>query len=121
MKRDMNLVREILKWAEQQENGYTGGNPSFDEASDEVVAYHVHLMWEAGLINAIDSTSMESSSPDAEILSITWDGYEFLDAARDDNIWNKAKESIIKPTAGVAFDVLLEWLKAEMKQKLGMS
>jgi hypothetical protein len=40
MKRDMNLIREILKWAESQEHGYTGGNPDVEtESSEEMPKY----------------------------------------------------------------------------------
>ena len=120
MKRDMNLVRKILQWAEQQEHGFTGGNPKFDNISEEVIDHHIYLMNDAGLIDAVDSTNLSSTSPTALMSNISWRGHEFLDASRDETIWNKAKDTILKPAAGVAFDVLLEWLKIETKKKLGL-
>jgi asparagine synthase (glutamine-hydrolysing) len=60
---------------------------------------------------------------DVEKLVATLDqptGDDFLDAMKDETIWNSAKENILKPASGVAFDVLLEWLKWKMKTKLGM-
>jgi hypothetical protein len=51
---------------------------------------------------------------------LTWDGYEFLESAKDENLWGKAKSIVIKPAGGVAFGVLLDWLKAEAKSRLGM-
>lgn len=121
MKRDMNLVREILLWTESQEHGYVKGNPSLEGYSEEEIGYHVYLMSQAGLVNAADTTSMGDESPNAILLGISWLGHEFLDAAKDDTIWSKAKNTILKPTAGVAFDVLLEWLKAEAKKKIGLT
>jgi Hypothetical protein (DUF2513) len=119
MKRDMNLIREILMWAESQEHGYTGGNPDIEGYSDEEVAYHVYLMSQAGLANAIDTGSIDSESPCALLLSLTWTGHEFLDAAKDDTIWTKAKETILKPGVSMTFNFLIEWLKTEAKTKLG--
>ena len=120
MKRDMNLVRAILLWTENQEHGYVGGNPSIEGYTEEEIGYHIYLMYQAGLVNAADTTSMGDKSPNALLLGVSWLGHEFLDAAKDETIWSKAKNTILKPTAGVAFDVLLEWLKAEARKKLGI-
>ena len=40
------------------------------------------------------------------ITSVTWAGYEFLDAARSDTVWNRAKSAVITGAGGLAFDVL---------------
>jgi hypothetical protein len=120
MKRDMNLIREILLWAEKQEHGRLQGNPNIEGFSDEEIGYHVSLMEQAGLVKAFDMTSMADKSPNFILLEITWLGHEFLDASRDNKIWKKAKEVIIKPTVSISFDLLLAWLKAEAKKQLGM-
>ena len=108
-------------WAEAQEHGYTSGNPDIEKYSDEEVAYHVYLMKQAELVNATETTSMSSESPSALLLCLTWLGHEFLDAAKDDTIWTKAKETILKPGVSMTFNFLIEWLKAEAKTKLGFS
>lgn len=43
-----------------------------------------------------------------------------IDATKDDSIWNKARENIFKPGVSFTFGLLLEWLKLEAKQKLGL-
>ena len=50
---------------------------------------------------------------------ITWNGYEFLEAAKDDTRWNKAK-SIMHKTGGMLFDVLKEILKSLITQELAL-
>ncbi len=45
-------------------------------------------------------------------------GCDFLDAARSDTLWAKAKTSVIKPSASWTFDLLKEWLKAEISSGL---
>ncbi|MBL9188769.1 MAG: DUF2513 domain-containing protein [Opitutaceae bacterium] len=52
-------------------------------------------------------------------LRMTWSGHDFLDAMRDEGIWKMAQDSILKPIGGVAFEVLKEWLKSQMRTKLG--
>lgn len=120
MKRDMNLVREILIWTENQEHGRVSGNPKIEGYAEEEVAYHVHLMEQAHLVKAFDTTSMADKSPQAILIELTWDGYEFLDAARDETIWVKAKNTIFTTTKNITFDILLEWLKAEARRGLGL-
>lgn len=120
MKRDMNLVREILMWAESREHGYAGSNPEIEGYSDEEVGYHVYLMEQAGLVNAADATSMDDDSPCALLQNLTWTGHEFIDASNDDSIWSKAKEKVLKPGVSMTFSLLLDWLKAEAKTKLGL-
>ncbi|MDG2617731.1 DUF2513 domain-containing protein [Thermoleptolyngbya sichuanensis XZ-Cy5] len=54
----------------------------------------------------------------ASIGRLTWQGCEFADAVADDRLWNKAKENVLKPGISFTFDVLKEWLKAEISQGL---
>ena len=120
MKRDMNLVREILVWAENQKDGRVTNNPVIKGYSDEEIAYHVYIMDEAGLVKAHDMTSGGDKSPNAVLLQLTWNGHEFLSAAKDDTIWTKAKNTVLKTTTSITFDLLLEWLKAEGRKQLGL-
>jgi hypothetical protein len=120
MKRDMNLVREILIWTENNEHGRVGKNPEIEGYSEEEIGYHVYIMDQAGLLKAVDMTSLNDPSPSATLIELTWHGHEFLDAAKDDTIWAKAKNTLFKTTTSITFDLLLEWLKAEGRNRLGL-
>jgi len=50
---------------------------------------------------------------------MTWAGHDFLDAARDETLWNKAKQTVMKPNASYTFENLGDYLKAEIKKQLG--
>lgn len=80
---------------------------------------HIELLKKAGLIEA---TIMRDFSGicGVSIQGLTWEGHDFLDVAKDDSIWLKAKETILKPAVSITFTVLLEWLKEEAKKKLGL-
>jgi len=119
MKRDMDLVRQILLAAEANEHGLVGGNPDIDGYTDEQVAYHVYLMNEAGLVQAADTTSMGSDSPEAMLNHLTWSGHDFLDAAREPSRWQKAKEIIAK-AGGATFQIWLAVLTDLVKKGVGL-
>ncbi|HCZ17655.1 MAG TPA: hypothetical protein DHV85_24400, partial [Candidatus Accumulibacter sp.] len=100
MKRDLNLVRDILLWATEQDGAGIGQNPVLPDYSEETIAHHVHLMWEAGLVDAVEITTLDGPGPSAILLSVTWAGHDFIDAARDNTIWNKTKSKVRFPDLG---------------------
>ncbi len=120
MKRDLDLIRSLLIMMEAHEHGYAPVDIKVDGYTEEQVGFHVHLLGDAGLAVVADTTSIGSESPSAMPQYLTWAGYEFLEAAKDETVWGLAKEKVIKPAGGVAFTVLLEWLKMEAKTRLGI-
>lgn len=119
MKRNLDLVRDILRHMEAQEHGFSG-RIQIDGYSDDQVGYHIYLMKQAGLLEAEKNTTVLDKSPSALPLNLTWDGHDFLDASRSESTWAKAKEKVIGVVEGVTFGVLLEWLKAEAKRQIGL-
>ena len=120
MKRDLDLVRQLLLRMESQEQAYIRDELLVDGYSEDQIGFHIYLLGEAGLAKVVESTHIGSTSPSARPLHLTWAGYEFLEAAKDETLWGKAKAVVIKPAGGVAFGVLVEWLKAEAKARLGL-
>ena len=112
MKRDMNLIRQLLLDAE----AHDGKLPPLN-TTDSVAAYHILLLKDAGFMDSIIRNGVNGMPSDAAILGITWAGHDFLDAARDDTIWNKAKENFFKPGISWTVTILAEWLKQEAKQR----
>jgi hypothetical protein len=112
MKRDMSLIRKILLWAIEQPQGYLTANPTLDDYSDEQIAYHVWLMQQAGLVYAIERKSFGLSSPHAIISSVTWEGHDFADSAKNDALWKKAVSIVLNEGQSFTFDLLKSWLKS---------
>jgi hypothetical protein len=88
MKRDWDTIREILARLEEKD-----GNKSVlrlsdfaDERANEI-SYHVELMIEAGLINGSMSKEIGPPVHRFNIVRLTWNGHEFLDAIRSDTVW----------------------------------
>lgn len=115
MKRDMDLIRQVLLEMEKQSFEDSGTFLKFDGYSDEEVSYQVMLLDEAGLIQA---QNLSGGSDLVWVpMRLTWQGHEFLDAARDDTRWNKAKDAMAK-AGGFVFEVAKSLLIDYMKQQL---
>lgn len=126
MKRDMDLVRELLIRLADAERPLRfsdlvqGRNEDSQEYS--VAAYHMRmLVEEAGLVRGIDASS--SSGEDWLELRLTWQGQDFIDSIRDPTVWDRTKEGV-KSIGGASWDLLLElakaYAKAELKTRLGV-
>ena len=121
MQRDMVLIRSILLRLAEHEHGFAGDvNLQFDGTSDEHVAFHIHLLGQAGLLKTQENTDLADLSPSAIPLFITWEGYEFLDAAADPSVWSKTLAQIGPAVKTVSFSVLKLVLEHYVKQQLGI-
>jgi hypothetical protein len=116
MKRDMELIRQILQNVEKLEP--EGDDPyELYQANTAGEAYQIALMKDAGLVDAeIKTTNLVPMN--ATIIRLTWAGHDFLDSSRDSTIWKLAKERVIKPGASWSFSILTEWLKQEARRKI---
>ena len=108
MKRDMDLVRKILLQIEATE---AGGKIELDIPGHEdgEIGLHVELMIEHGLVEGQIKPSGDGSAHRILVYWIkgmTWEGHDFLDAARNDTIWEKAKKKCTEATGGLALDAL---------------
>jgi hypothetical protein len=123
MKRDMDLIRKILFACEAHACGFAPHPLQVEGYDNETIGFHVLLMVEAGLLEGTDVTTMADSSPAYLAQRMTWSGYEFLDAAREQATWNKAKGAI-GTVSGVGFEiaksVLVEFAKQQAKTVLGL-
>lgn len=121
MKRDMDLIRSILRSIEAQPHANIDMRQlEIEGHSSEEVAFHCYLIWQAGFAIGEETTNQDSLSPSAILFKLTWDGHDFVAASSDSKLWELAKKHVIEPTGGVAFAVLLAWLKAHAKEKLGL-
>lgn len=118
MKRDIDLIRKILLEVEKKDSPTGWATIHFDGYSSEEVSYHVRLLAEAGYLEAINLTS--KSRFDWHPVNLTWSGHEFLDAARDSTLWNKAKKHLVSKVPSVSFDVLKTLLVSYAKEALGL-
>ncbi len=116
MKRDMDLIREILLRVEQSKSPPSDIDLDIPEYDDNEITYNIGLLFKAGLVEAIDASS--SSGNHYLITGITWDGHEFLDASRNNDVWTKTKEYIASKGGGMTFDVLKQLLTKFLSEQM---
>ncbi|MGI8841400.1 MAG: DUF2513 domain-containing protein [Caulobacteraceae bacterium] len=99
MKRDMELVREVLLRVETLEGPpgsrwrVTPFDPDFQVPgfTGDQVGHHLRLLADEGfLLNA------KTSNDGVMLEGLSWAGCEFLDAVRDDVAWRRTKEAAVK-------------------------
>lgn len=108
MKRDMDLARKILLELEDKPFDLGWVELEIPNSSDDVLSYHVMLLAQAGLLEAQDVSNMTARNWKPKWL--TWQGHEFLEAARDETRWNQAKALMKEKTGGAVFEVLRDTL-----------
>ncbi len=93
MKRNMELVRDILIQIEEDKSkgGFSFVAEEGGKFSNDEIEYHLELMINAGLIDGNVIHTFDGAIID--ITSLTWQGHDFLDAARSDKVWEKAEET----------------------------
>lgn len=108
MKRDMDLVRKLLVYIEEEEraDGRNGLMVSIEGYSDQEVEYHLRLLVGAGLVTTALADDGEVDFLSTWPTGLTWEGHDFLEAARNDTIWKKATELVRRTTGGLAFELL---------------
>jgi Hypothetical protein (DUF2513) len=114
MKRDMDLIRTILLKVEES-TSLGGCQIEIPDRSPEEVYYNARQAQDAGLIEA----RFAPLSTDFHVFRLTFAGHEFLDAARNDTQWAKAKNTVIEKTGTLTLEALKIALTMLIKQALG--
>lgn len=94
MKRNMDLVREILLCLEDQPDLNTKVDwekriPGHDQ---DTIEFHIGLMHEADLVAG--PTCSQGGLQRVADPRITWEGYDFLESIREISKWEKVKATI---------------------------
>lgn len=106
MKRDMDLVRKILFYIEENYRAGLGIiNVKIDGYNNNVIYEHCKLIFQAGLIQSFDECSTMSSC-EFMVGNLSNAGYDYLDKIRENTIWNKTKEIIKKKGLPMIIDTI---------------
>jgi hypothetical protein len=114
----MDFVRDILgkisAAADKPDQGILVEGKSEEDA--EIIYYHVELLAQANLLTGRRSSTIGPQRNKWTKLDLTWEGHDFLDSVRDPDVWQKTKARVAA-TTGVAFSVIVEIAKGELKKK----
>lgn len=127
MKRDMDLVRDLLLYFEAKTE--TAGIHSSDvriEGYDEPqVGLHLNIMAEAGLLicEPFRSKTNHDRIIRTFVFDLSWKGHEYLNSIRDPKVWRGTKSTLARIgnwSFGVALDVA-KGLALSEARKLGIA
>jgi Hypothetical protein (DUF2513) len=123
MKRDMNLIRDLLLEIEAKHDG--SGRAVDVEAADREraeVVEHLFMLDEAGFIEARDASSL--SGREILVLRLTWHGHEFLNSIRDPDIWQKTEKAATTAgswTLGLLKDLATAYARQKLAEVTGVT
>lgn len=106
MKRDMDLVREILLKIEEEYESTAIISLKIDNYDMSTVAYHCKMMYEAGLVSSYNAQNSNNKIYMFSVGSPTWEGNNYLDKIRDNSIWKKTKDTIASKGIPLIFDTI---------------
>lgn len=117
MKRDMDLCREILIEIESWPTTRQPKAVKIDGHAEDKVGYHAWLLREAGLIEGMVlpiSTPVHICWPQC----LTYQGHDFLEQARNDTHWERAKNILVNNGGPVTVQAMKTILEALTKAAL---
>ena len=107
MKRDLDLIRNILLHIESSNRASFSAKDFIQFCEDKnLLYYNIHLMYEAGFIEALEVPCCGIAIPQYRILWITNVGCDYMDSVRSDGVWNKIKPALRSVGDSVTFDIV---------------
>lgn len=128
MKRDMDLVRELvlrleclpMKRGDIFIIGPDDDELKFDNYTVDEVDYHMRLIYEAGLVEDAGAGSMDGYGFER----LSWAGHDFADSVRDNAVWTKTKSGAMAAggfTVQLLVDLAKGYMKKQIEEKTGIT
>ena len=94
MKRNMELIREILLHVEEIPTPDNFDLIEIPSHKQEEISYHVKLLGDAGFLDVYDLRTLGPNGFKYAPRALTNAGHDLLDSMRDRSIWEKAKDEL---------------------------
>ena len=98
MKRDMDLVRQILQEIERRDPESSNPGVDVEGRSKNEVYDHLLIMQDRGLVEDVRRTSTS-----ALCIRMTWEGHELLEQTRDPDLWEEVKDTALTKTKSLSW------------------
>ena len=118
MKRDMELIRELMLEVESQDRDFNYQATRDKGYNDSQINYHLELLIEAELVEGQIIRTYGGSS--YMIKKLSWSGHEFLDSARNESVWKDTMKTVKEKGGSVAVGILTQLLTSAAKQQFGL-
>ncbi|EKF36684.1 DUF2513 domain-containing protein [Bacillus xiamenensis] len=118
MKRDMNLIREILIKLEEHENPNVWLSIEIENEDPVKVSYHIKLLSEARMLEGKDLGIDQYFCWKAR--SLTYQGHELLDSMRDGTVFKRVKNHFGEKFNSVPLEVIKQMALKFTLESLGI-
>ena len=106
MKKDMDLIREILLKIEELYVDTAIYDLTIDGYDMATVAYHCKLLHNAGYIFDYKAQYASNEIYTFSVGALTWTGNEYLEKIRDNSRWGKIKNTLIQKGLPFTIDMV---------------
>jgi Hypothetical protein (DUF2513) len=123
MKRDMDLIRDILLWIEAHVPPTTAKYPDIIGFEPEAIGYHLVLLLDGQYVIGSCMNTKTSAYPNVIVQRLSNTGHDYLDQIRDPEVWKntkKAAESAGGFTLELLGDLAKGFIKTQIKKQTGM-
>jgi Hypothetical protein (DUF2513) len=122
MKRDLELIRQLMLSVELRDDSFFTGN-DIDIEDYNLSQINRHLQWlcEANLIDG--KATLDGAGDICVVImsKLSWEGCNFLDNARNESVWKKTMATVKEKGESVGFPILTQILVSYTKQHFGLS
>lgn len=118
MKRNMDLMREILLQVEARPTPQSIELVEVPSHDQEEISYHVKLLGDAGYLDIYDLRTLGPDGFRYAPSALTNAGHDLLDGMRNNSIWDATKARLLKIGGSAPLDVVQAVITAVIKEKL---
>ncbi|MDD2627948.1 MAG: DUF2513 domain-containing protein [Clostridia bacterium] len=119
MKRNMDLIRELLFYIEENYDGNLLIIDSLENYSNSELLYHFELMIQANLVTG-KTTKYISGEGIIECKGLSWAGQDFLANIKNENVWTDVKKTAKEKGLDLTISIISSIASESIKKILGL-
>jgi len=118
VRRDWDLIREILLRVEAGDGEKEIECAEFAPASEALVAHNMWLLIETGMAEGGGRRPGSMGPPHAYVYRLSWSGHELLDQIRQESVWVRIKSIAKEKGVDLSVDAIKGLAKLALEQIL---
>ena len=116
MKRDMELIRDILVAIEECDDPHGPGRLESPHHNPSVVTYHIGLLVDAGYVRATDASTHQGHT--FLVKGLTMQGHDLAASLQDPDVWSETKAKLGDRFGRAALEVVAAAAVAVAKDQI---
>lgn len=118
MKRDLDLIREILLSIEESDRALAVSEIRIPEYTAEEIVFHVELLSDAEYIEI--SRPKYLSRPCHVVQRLTMKGCDYLDSIRDELVWKDTRSAVLRAVGSAPLEIIKDVALAFIRDRMNL-